>query len=616
MTISVSCPHALASARLDDVLDLRVLRSLATPPVFERGQDYAAHGHVTFLDAAAQHASATVFGSEPYAVDIVYDGDTLELSCSCPMGVESTLCKHVVAMGLELLGEVEPDAMDDEFVTPDDLMDLDADVDDAPSGRRRNRPDRLVRWLEDQPTTRLVELITSKAATDRAWRRDLERMAAGDGRGDIDIHAYQAAIDDAVSSDDYDYGFVSYRETAGWSAGVERVIADLEQLLAAGFAAETVTLAEQMLAGIEGATQYVDGSDGELSYLFERTAALHLEACAQARPDPVALAERLLSWALNWELDDYLTAVTDYADVLGDDGIAAYRRLAEQRWAQVPAVKPGDDRLDQYSRRFSITTVMEHVAEATGGLPELLDVLRRDRGSGYAFLRIAEACRRYDRDDLAVTWAEDGLRTFPDESRLVDLLSDLHHDAGRHDQALQVEREQFHGAPSLARWQRLRARADRVNRWATEREQALDATRGLVGRTRADSVPRTRWSPYADGSVLVEILLWDGAADAAWDAACAHGCAEPLWRRLADARADDHPADAIEVHRRHLDQALKPADNQAYDQVVTLLKKLQPCYDRLDRTDDFRSLVQDIRTTYKRRRNLISRLDRAGLTAH
>jgi hypothetical protein len=48
--------------------------------------------------------------------------------------------------------------------------------------------------------------------------------------------------------------------------------------------------------------------------------ALHLDACRQARPDPVVLAEKLVRWALEYELDRYLGAVGDYAPVLGDDG--------------------------------------------------------------------------------------------------------------------------------------------------------------------------------------------------------------------------------------------------------------------------------------------------------
>lgn len=37
----------------------------------------------------------------------------------------------------------------------------------------------------------------------------------------------------------------------------------------------------------------------------------------------------------------------------------------------------------------------------------LLEVIARDQSSGYAFLRIAQACRAHGRDVLALDWAED-----------------------------------------------------------------------------------------------------------------------------------------------------------------------------------------------------------------
>ena len=40
---------------------------------------------------------------------------------------------------------------------------------------------------------------------------------------------------------------------------------------------------------------------------------------------------------------DARTSLGDYAPVLGDDGLAAYRALAEERWADVPTLTPGDD---------------------------------------------------------------------------------------------------------------------------------------------------------------------------------------------------------------------------------------------------------------------------------
>jgi hypothetical protein len=92
----------------------------------------------------------------------------------------------------------------------------------------------------------------------------------------------------------------------------------------------------------------------------------------------------------------------------------------------VPTLSPGDDRREGFTDRFRIRTIMEHLAAATGGLDELLEVMARDQSSGYAFLRLAEACLAHGREDLALEWAEQGRAAYPGELRLLELLVDLH----------------------------------------------------------------------------------------------------------------------------------------------------------------------------------------------
>ena len=82
--------------------------------------------------------------------------------------------------------------------------------------------------------------------------------------------------------------------------------------------------------------------------------------------------------------------------------------------------------------------------------------------------------------------------------------------------------------------------------------------------------------------------------------------------QLAKHRADQHPSGALAVYRRHLDRTLEPAKDHAYAEVVRLLTLMRPLHQRLGQDADFDRLVTVIRTRYKRRRNLIKRLDHAG----
>jgi hypothetical protein len=594
--------------QLVDALDRELLEAHAGWLIYMRGVDYAAHGHVTDLQADASRTTAVVQGTRPYDVAIESVGSTLVFECACPMGVADEFCKHLVALGVELLGEVGGGPVYDDVDSASrpvgvnvaaDIPRVDPDVVDIEA------------WLRDQSADRLRELLVAEAARDPDLRRRLSLLAASDAGERPELSALRERITDAFAIGHHDrYGYVHYRDAYAWAHDVNMVIDEVDELLAAGFAADAVELTETILESLDNSVGSVDDSDGHLYGLFERAADLHLRACRQAPPDPVALAERLLQWATSWELDGFLGAIGDYAPVLGETGLAAYRARAEERWAKIPALGPGDGaRYD----RFAITRVMEELAEATGGLDELLDVMARDQASGYAFVRIATACRNHARDDLALEWAQRGREAFPAESRLTELIGDIHADNGRHDDALAADRELFRGGPSLARYQRVKEHAEVVGRWPTERESALRTVREQIERRCGEAPPRRSPWPRADGSVLVEILLWEGDADAAWDAAQGYGCNDGLWLHVAAARGTDHPTDALEVYRRHLDRALEPADNRAYDNVVRLLKTMRPLYATTDDTAAFYALVAEIRTTYKRRRNLIARLDRARL---
>lgn len=611
MTLRVRLPSTTGVPSVSAVLSATLLEEQAGWLIFERGVNYADHGHVTALEATDAEITAVVLGSSPYRVTIRLADGLLTFDCSCPMGDDRAFCKHLVAVGLEVAGD-DPHARDP-APAGDVARHLEGGDHDRGGGEHVDRG-QIDAWLAAQPAERLRALLAERAVRDPDLGRELGRLAAAEGQGVLDLAPYRAAIEDAFAFEDVGgFGFVRYRDAWEWRHEVEAVLDDLDALLESGFAAEVVELAEMVLVELNGSVGHVDDSDGHLYELFERAMALHLAACRQAPPDPDALAEKLFRWALDFELDRYLGAIGDYAPVLGDDGLAAYRALAEAQWADLPTLTPGDDPRDRFTDRFRIRTIMEQLAVATGGLDDLLEVMARDQSSGYAFLRIAEACRAHGRDDLALEWAERGRAAFPAELRLLELLVDLHTAAPRPAQAMDTAREVFTRAPSLDAYRRFRSCAEASDAWPDEREPALAGLRDALERRRqeAEKSPPLRHRP--GGDTLVEILLFEDDIDAAWRAAEAYGCRPDLELQLAKRRADQHPFDALAVYQRHLDRALEPAKDHAYAEVVRLLTLMRPLHQRLGQEADFVRLVTEIRTDYKRRRNLIKRLDRARL---
>jgi hypothetical protein len=94
---------------LVDLLDRDMLEAHAGLPVYMRGVDYAVHGRVTDIGLTTHRATAAVLGTRPYDVIVEHVGPELACSCSCPAGDTDTFCKHLVALGIELLGDIRGD---------------------------------------------------------------------------------------------------------------------------------------------------------------------------------------------------------------------------------------------------------------------------------------------------------------------------------------------------------------------------------------------------------------------------------------------------------------------------------------------------------------------------
>jgi formylglycine-generating enzyme required for sulfatase activity len=86
----------------------------------------------------------------------------------------------------------------------------------------------------------------------------------------------------------------------------------------------------------------------------------------KAKPDPEALAARLFSWELRGHYDTFYGVVKSYADVLGEKGLAQYRRLAEEEWAKARTLGPDRAAWHYDRRRSRLTNNMRSLAKLSG----------------------------------------------------------------------------------------------------------------------------------------------------------------------------------------------------------------------------------------------------------
>lgn len=572
---------------LTTIVTPRLLRRLAGERAFERGEAYFAAGAVRTLRRREGGVEARVQGTSSYRVRVTVEDGDLDYDCTCPVGQDGEFCKHCVAVGLawHAAGEREIEACPGEQDLRGFLLGLEKEE--------------------------LVSMLLDRASEDERLQRRLTLLAASPGAAAA--KAWKQALDEALATG----GFVPYREAHDHVSGVEEVIDRLGELLQSGQAESVVDLAEYGLAAVEEGLEEVDDSDGLMGGLLDRLQELHLAACRTARPDPVALAERLFELEMESEYGAFHHGVAVYADVLGEAGRAAYRRLAETAWAKVPALGPGDQDPNRQGGRYRITSIMEAIAHADGDLEALVAVKCRDLSLPHAFLEIAELYQEAGNPGRALEWAERGWRAFADQrpdERLRAFIADAYQRQGRRDEAMALVWAAFVGSPWLETYRQLERHGKRARQWPAWRERALSLIRERLADGTTEPPGRPAWtrSPARDHSLLVEIFLHEGDPDRAWDEALTAGCSSSLWLALAKGREQSHPADAVRVYKGHVALLLRNTGDGVYREAVGFLDKIRTLLARSGEDAEFRVFLTEVRVTHRRKRNLLQMLDRKG----
>lgn len=380
----------------------RELLAMGGRRTFARGMDYALDGRVSKVSTTSDGAKAKVRGSAAYQIGLWCDDDEAAYACTCPIGDEERFCKHAVAVALVVTDAVVPD--DEPVADPTDEIDLAA----------------YLRGLDHEA---LVELLVERAAEDDLFDARLRMAAARTSVGALSLGAFRQALEAAFETD----GYIGYREAYDYTSGIDSVLDSLGRLLEDGHAEAVVALAEHAADLAEAALGYLDDSDGGMSGVAEHIRELHLAACVASPPEPFALARNLYDRERHeGDLEIFSGAAGTYADVLGDEGLAEYRRLAQQEWDELPPLGP-DDEGSWSSRRSRATQIMLTLADLSGDVDAVVAVLAHDQSSAYQFVRIAETLQSAQRHDEALEWALKGVSLHGfDDRRLVELVAEEH----------------------------------------------------------------------------------------------------------------------------------------------------------------------------------------------
>jgi len=583
---------------LSTILTKSLVQRRAGDRYYQRGVDYLRRGRVTELEELDDSIEAIVAGTEDYVVKLAAGPEGLEWDCNCPLGLDEEFCKHCVAVALKWL-------------------EAQAGTGKAKAGGTAKRANAarvtgedIAAALDAADKDTLVKMVLEWAEDDRILKDRLMHMAARHKGPEVAIAQTRKTLEKSIRVRRY----VDYREMRGYAAGVETAIDSVEELLRSGQAAGVMELCEAGVRWVSTACEQVDDSDGYMSSLKARLQEMHLQACKEAKPNPKSLAAKLFQAELRGGFDAWSGAVEAYAEILGEEGLAVYRSLAEAEWAKVPVKTEGSPASGSQSY-FRITEIMKALARRSGNIEEQVAVLERDLSSPYAYQQIAGIYRERGEYAKALAWAERGMKVFAGYhgAGLRLIVAEEYRRADRHADALRIVWVEFRDAPSLTGYKRLGEFALAADDWEEWRAQALAHVRRTVAGTGSKAAKvnafAQRWgSTKSDHSLLVEIFLHEGKVEEAWNEAQAGGCSGVLWLRLAELREQQHPADAQAIYFRQGDQDIQRATGN-YDSGVALLERAAAAAQSAGRSVEFEVELGSLLIKYKAKRNLIKRVD-------
>ena len=549
--------------------DIDTLGEIAGEKVFARGEVYYRSGQVQLLAIEPGRVLAQVEGTEDYRTELTGGGDRIGGNCSCPAFEDWGVCKHMVAVALAANAA---------------SMDANAEGVGALS--------RIRAHLKQKSVDALVGIIMDLAERDAALFRKLDMAAASVDADDKTLRTRLCKTIDAATRT---RGFVEYHEAPGWAANVDAALDAFADLVSGSRSSLALELAEYAVDRIERAIEEIDDSDGHCGALLERARGIHFAAAETAQPESMQFARDLFAREVNGSYGTFSGAVALYAEILGEEGLAEYHRLAAEAWEKLSRHKARSDDDDGLPGDLALRDILDFFAERAGDVDGRIALRSRDLSSPWQYLQLAQFCLAQGRRDEALRRAEEGLWLFEDgrlDERLVSFTVELLSDAGRKEEAEAHLWKAFEKAPSLGFYAQLRqlGGASVLHR----------VTRILEARIVRNE--RVHWS--APASLLADILMEEKMFDEAWAVVREHRAAVGTRQALARLSEATHPREALEVYAEQVDQLVGTGSNSAYAEAVRLIARMAG----LRSAAEHAAYVAAFKERYGRKRNLMKLL--------
>lgn len=463
-------------------------------------------------------------------------------------------------------------------------------------------------YLRSLDVETLADLLHEQAERDPELRGRL-RSLAGDVGGDL--AEVRSLLDRGPCH-------ASFAEAPKITA----VLDTLRHLLDSGTRADVAPLARRTVDRIADAIETAEDPSGAMGAELQRAVGLYARACAAHPPEPAKLAEWILGFAFGGSGRPEIELAV-FAQALGEPGLALVKStvdtvLAEGEGGRRRRIAEGlNEQLAEISG--DVDTLREILS---GRLPRLdvsLKIVRVLRATGRTSEAIAHAAQALARSASGARAPAAEVRTdgisanleVSDQRDRPDAPSDgaarsptdteTSEESGRHDDVLTSRRSEFERSPDRRAYLALRESVTEAGQWDKDREWALGVLRERAGddRDTADEFAR--------------ILHEERLIEEAWQVTQRHDCSLQVKLELAEARENDHPADAIGVYQAHIEELIRYKDADHYRHAAKRLKKLRMLYRNAGQAAEFGDYLASLVRAHRRKARLLTEIRNARI---
>lgn len=604
------------------------IRTGAAEKSFARGQELFRRGAVSDTAVQGNKLSGLCEGSESpfYKVRAEMDeGGVRSASCTCPYDFGG-YCKHIVALLLAYARKPE------RFAARRDPAELLRDL------SREQLIELVTKLLREQPD--LSDTVEAALATPSVTGA---RKTPAARRKKIDAEVYRRRVRAVMHGLDHMRTSEAYWHVGGLVEELRGVERSAREFLDAGDPESALRILLTLLEESHDGFEYIDDSNGELGD--------YLDGLGET------LAEVILSLDLDEdEREDIVNDLDELHDKLSDygvEGLSVATMAAQYGWGEPPqeglarrteadddededewdeSDEEGDDEdesapaagddwhapawshedpmqaltraklnvLERQGRTDEYLTLCLHAGAHLRYALKLLKLDRLPEAVSHALkhlniaseaLTLAQHLREFGHLDEAIRVGARGLRLGGQKAALGQWLGPVEEAQGRTKQALEAWLAAFREAPSLAVWQTIKRLAG--PRWNKLKPEVMASL-----------------EKFYDKQPLAEVLLHEQEWDAAIRVADKHARDYRVVAAVADALVAHRPEWVIRASVKQAEELIAPTKSNLYPAAADWLRCAKAAYAQMDRADEWRKYLMQLKEQYRRRPALMAQLER------